>query len=378
MKPKAVYHGTSAFDANDIITHGVLMEKSEKGYFGRGFYTTENKALAKSNYADFAEDEDGPGVVLAFNVSSRARLLDLRKGKDWDRYISLRWRGVSLPNLLHRDDFHTIMQDLGIDGLYDESFEGWVFYNPKVLKLTKSNPLLPLPADFFPKVSKQRDQLKLIREDIYQKTGIWYDDLDEVAAVLNKAQVAHRRKQIRLVSKANPPGRFPVMSYAAARKWEPMAARQGVSKVARSSRGFMRAYQRAGRWRNLPDHWKRKRNAFVARHMAQVRQNRENLWKNGKPSRRALALIMWAYMPPLINRVRGNPEPHPLDPVYHGVFKRPEDVPPKANDGDAAVVWREEYGRWECWVYDSVGRMWAYAGQGNKTDMVRLAKKIIA
>src|SRR6056297_1352881 len=97
---------------------------------------------------------------------------------------------------------------------------------------------------------------------------------------------------------------FPVISYAAARKWEPMAARKGVSKVARSSRGFMRAYQRAGSWAKLPESWKRKRNAFVARHMAQVRQNRERLWQGGQPSRRALALIMWAYMPPRSNPAR--------------------------------------------------------------------------
>lgn len=89
------------------------------------------------------------------------------------------------------------------------------------------------------------------------------------------------------------------MSYAAAHKWEPMAAKLGVSKVARSSRGFMRAYQRAGSFAKLPEKWKRKREAFIARHMAQGKS--EQLWKNGKPSRRALALIMWAYMPPKNN-----------------------------------------------------------------------------
>lgn len=94
------------------------------------------------------------------------------------------------------------------------------------------------------------------------------------------------------------PAAYPVMSYGAAHKWEKQAAARGVSKVARSSRGFMRAYQRAGSWSKLPESWKRKRNAFIARHMAQVRKNGEQLWKNGKPSRRALALIMWAYMPP--------------------------------------------------------------------------------
>lgn len=92
--------------------------------------------------------------------------------------------------------------------------------------------------------------------------------------------------------------KYPVMSYKNAHAWEAQAAKRGVSKVARSTRGFMRAYQRAGSWANLSDAWRRKRNAFVARHMAQVRNNNEQLWNGGKPSRRALALIMWAYMPP--------------------------------------------------------------------------------
>jgi hypothetical protein len=95
------------------------------------------------------------------------------------------------------------------------------------------------------------------------------------------------------------------MSYAAAHKWEKLAASRGVSAVARSTRGFMRAYQKAGTWARLPDAWKRKRDAFIARHMAQGKS--ERLWKDGKPSRRALALIMWAYMPP-----RKNPQPASL------------------------------------------------------------------
>jgi len=114
-----------------------------------------------------------------------------------------------------------------------------------------------------------------------------------------------------LNTKTNPAQHYPVMSYAKAHAWEKEAARRGVSQVARSSRGFMRAYQRAGSWGNLPEKWKRKRNAFVARHMAQGKT--EKLWKNGKPSRRALALIMWAYMPPRYER---NPKIHVLSDFY--------------------------------------------------------------
>lgn len=77
-----------------------------------------------------------------------------------------------------------------------------------------------------------------------------------------------------------------------------MAKAKNVSAVARSGRGFMRAYEKAGSWAALDQWWKDRRDNFVSRHMAQVRQRGEKLWKNGHPSRRALALIMWAYMPP--------------------------------------------------------------------------------
>lgn len=87
------------------------------------------------------------------------------------------------------------------------------------------------------------------------------------------------------------------MSYRAAHAWEAEAKRRGVSEVARSSRGFMRAYQRAGSWRGLDPWWVRRRNAFIKRHLAQARKRGERLWVKGKPSRRALALLMWAFKP---------------------------------------------------------------------------------
>lgn len=102
----------------------------------------------------------------------------------------------------------------------------------------------------------------------------------------------------------NPGQHYPVMTYAAAHAYEPLAEKWGVSQVARSARGFMRAYQKAGTWSKLPEFWQRRRNGFVARHMAQVPMTGENLWKTDKktgkrmPSRRCLALIQWAYLPP--------------------------------------------------------------------------------
>jgi hypothetical protein len=77
-----------------------------------------------------------------------------------------------------------------------------------------------------------------------------------------------------------------------------LARRLGVSEVARSSRGFLTAYRRAGGDSNrLSDYWANRRDNFVKRHMAQVKKHGESLWRDGQPTRRHLALIMWAYSP---------------------------------------------------------------------------------
>lgn len=79
-------------------------------------------------------------------------------------------------------------------------------------------------------------------------------------------------------------------------KWELLAEVLGVSDVARSGRGFLRALESHGRG-NLPDWWKKRRQNFIKRHMAQVKKRKEPLLKDGKPIRRHLSLIMWAYSP---------------------------------------------------------------------------------
>jgi hypothetical protein len=68
----------------------------------------------------------------------------------------------------------------------------------------------------------------------------------------------------------------------------------------------------------------------------------------------------------------------PKDPTYHGTVERPERVPLKPVDGDTVVVWRDEYNRWECWIYDSFNKHWSYAGQGNRLAMIAMAKDIVA
>lgn len=88
------------------------------------------------------------------------------------------------------------------------------------------------------------------------------------------------------------------MSLTAIARYVPIAKQRGVSTVARSPRGFLTAYRKAGGKKSkLSIYWRRRRAAFIARHMAHVRKRGESLKKNGKPTRRALALMMWAYQP---------------------------------------------------------------------------------
>lgn len=97
---------------------------------------------------------------------------------------------------------------------------------------------------------------------------------------------------------------YPWLDLDVVLEWEPLAEERDVSRVARSARGFLRQYEDAG---GDPDQldpaWRAERNAFVARHLAQLRQNGEPWFEVGKsayagdPTRRHLALIMWAYSP---------------------------------------------------------------------------------
>lgn len=82
------------------------------------------------------------------------------------------------------------------------------------------------------------------------------------------------------------------------KKYEPQMRRLGVSTVARSPRGFLTAYKKAGgRPDRLSAYWRRRRDNFVARHLAQVKKRGEPMRKGGGYSRRALALIAWAWKP---------------------------------------------------------------------------------
>lgn len=93
-------------------------------------------------------------------------------------------------------------------------------------------------------------------------------------------------------------GERPFLRLRTVRKWESLAAELGVSEVARGPSGFVAAYKRAGGDpRRLSERWRIMRRGFIARHEAQMKANQEPLWQGGKPTRRHLALIMWAYSP---------------------------------------------------------------------------------
>lgn len=84
--------------------------------------------------------------------------------------------------------------------------------------------------------------------------------------------------------------RYPWLPPSVIRRYEPEMRRLAVSEVARSPRGFLTAYEEAGGdYSKLSDYWRRRRDGFIARHLAQYRIDHGY--------RRYLALIAWAYMP---------------------------------------------------------------------------------
>lgn len=128
---KTVYHGTSREAAQDIVKNGVDIMKGHGGYFGWAFYTTEDKQLAKSNYADFAGDCNG--VVLEFKVKSSATILDLRKPEDWERYLE-----TDHESFYHSiDGSFRLVDQFGIDAIYDTSNDSLMVFNPTILEVVK-------------------------------------------------------------------------------------------------------------------------------------------------------------------------------------------------------------------------------------------------
>jgi len=100
--------------------------------------------------------------------------------------------------------------------------------------------------------------------------------------------------------------RYPWLPLSLVLAAEPHMRRQGVSKVARSTRGFVRAYECAGgdqtAMGDVPAStpgrsgypWVKRRDEFLARHLAQPGAMFES---DGSPTRKHLALIAWAFSP---------------------------------------------------------------------------------
>lgn len=124
---REVFHGTDETSARDILENGVNLDASQKGYLGQGFYVAEEEGLARSNYAEFAEE--GGGCVLAMTISEEARILDLRNMKD-----AKIWTGSGLAGHVSEDGFARLARRAGVDGVYDRSVGGLAIYNPAVLE----------------------------------------------------------------------------------------------------------------------------------------------------------------------------------------------------------------------------------------------------
>ena len=129
---RIMFHGTSQKGAQSICEHGIKQSKSNKGYFGRGFYMASDYDLAKNNYADFSE-EGKDGVVIIVQIKNNANILDLRDAIDSEKYMLVSKNG----RLISDDRFDKIMVSAGIDGLFDRSFGGVVIYNNKAIEVIK-------------------------------------------------------------------------------------------------------------------------------------------------------------------------------------------------------------------------------------------------
>jgi hypothetical protein len=122
-----VFHGCSRESALDILEHGVLMDRSSKGYFGQAYYLAEDEDLALSNYAAM-EDEGEGSAVLRHEIVEGARILDLRNGEDYAE-----WQATGLADRVGVDGFAALARRKGVAGVYDRSVGGLAIFDPRAL-----------------------------------------------------------------------------------------------------------------------------------------------------------------------------------------------------------------------------------------------------
>lgn len=130
-----------------------------------------------------------------------------------------------------------------------------------------------------------------------------FAEFQDALAGRDAARVEGKKKHR---ARSNPmrPGWETVMSLRDVLAFKPLMESYGVSEVARSPRGFLTAFEKAGgnlsrmgRDPKFGQDWQSRRENFIARHMGQITKRGEPLWDGGEPSRRHLALIAWAYTP---------------------------------------------------------------------------------
>lgn len=122
---REIFHGTDLEAAEDIRDHGIRMEASSLGYFGRAFYAADNPDLARASYAEMS---DGDPAILRLVIDEGARVLDLRNPLD-----SAEW--APWADRIGYEDFDRMMRRAGIDGVYDRSVGGLAIYNPKAVRV---------------------------------------------------------------------------------------------------------------------------------------------------------------------------------------------------------------------------------------------------
>ena len=184
-----LYHGTDGESASDILSNGIDQSKSEKGYFGSGFYTTPDEELARNNYADFSGDEDG-GAVVRLAIRDDAKIIDTANPSDYEIYRAVKVKGRPAPDMVSEDDYHKYMVNAGIDGLSDNSFGGTVVYNERVVKSAD-----PVTRDDQGNVIPLSERFNDKSDDI-RFSGLTFEDIDPEKARKGKEAVDRIKQRI--------------------------------------------------------------------------------------------------------------------------------------------------------------------------------------
>ena len=90
---------------------------------------------------------------------------------------------------------------------------------------------------------------------------------------------------------------YPFLPVEAVETLVPTAKEIGISEIARSPKGFVPAYLAARDPDKLTAKWHRIRENFIRRNVEAAAAKGESWWVLNVPTKRHLALVMWAYSP---------------------------------------------------------------------------------